>query len=360
MKKNKEITIGIDLGDRKHEVCVFDGQEVLVQKSISNTRESFFELNKKYPGSRIVIEAGTHSPWISHQLKKHGHDVVVANPRNVKLISNSDRKCDKKDAKLLARLGHADVELLSPITHRGPEHQKMLSQLKSRECLVSTRASLINHVRGSVKSLGERIASSSAPCFTKKACRCLSSELLELFCPVFHSIDKLTEEIKKLDKSLENLAKASQACQLMMQIAGVGTITALSFFARIEDPSRFNENREVGAYLGLTPKRDQSGKVDKQLGISKRGDRYLRKLLVSCAQYIMGRFGPDTDLRRFGFKLMGKSNSKAAKKKAVVAVARKLSVLMLRLWKDDSTYDPISNKKLEEDLLSLKTYAPLS
>ena len=269
--KNLDYTIGIDLGDRKHEVCVFDGKEVVEQKSMTNTRDSFSELMGSYPNSRIVIEAGTHSPWISQHLEAAGHNVIVANPRQVQLISVSDRKCDKKDAKLLARLGHADPDLLSPINHRGPEHQKLLSQLKSRDCLVSTRAGLINHVRGSVKSLGERIDTSSAPSFTKQARQCLSAELLEMFTPILNSIDTMTEEIRKLDKSLEAVAKESQACQRMTQIPGVGVITALSLFARVEDPKRFEENREIGAYLGLVPKCDQSGDIDKQLGISKRG-----------------------------------------------------------------------------------------
>ena len=348
--KKQILTIGIDLGDRNHEVCVFDGKEVVEQKSMSNSRECFSELMNRYPNSRIVIEAGTHSPWISQHLEAGGHKVIVANPRQVKLISASDRKCDKKDAKLLARLGHADPDLLSPINHRGPEHQKLLSQLKSRECLVNSRTGLINHVRGSVKSLGERVDGSSAPSFTQKARRCLGAELLEMFEPILISIDTLSEEIKKLDKSLESLAAETKACQRMTQIPGVGPITALSFFARVEDPNRFEKNREVGAYLGLVPRRDQSGKTDKELGISKRGDAYTRKLLVSCSQYIMGSFGPDSDLRRFGLKLIGQTKSKAAKKKSVVAVARKLSVLMLRLWRDDADYEPIRNKQLEDEL----------
>ena len=279
--KNQDYTIGIDLGDRKHEICVFDGKEVIEQKSIINTRGSFSALMSSYPNARIVIEAGTHSPWISQHLQARGHEVVVANPRNVRLISASDRKCDKKDAKLLARLGHADIDLLSPIKHRGADHQKLLSQLKSRECLVGSRTRLINHVRGSVKSLGERIDSSSALSFTKRASQCLSAELLALFSPILKSIDTMSEEIKKLDKHLESFASANPACMRMMQIPGVGPISALSFFSRVEDPSRFEDNREVAAYLGLVPRRDQSGKVDKQLGISKRGDSYTCLLYTS-------------------------------------------------------------------------------
>jgi len=125
----------------------------------------------------------------------------------------------------------------------------------------------------------------------------------------------------------------------MRQIVGIGPITALTFRLTIGDPERFADSRDVGAYLGLVPKRDQSGKLDKQMGISKAGDAYLRRLLVSAAQYVLGPFGKDCDLRKHGLELEGRGG-RGAKKKAVVATARKLAVLMHALWKKDADYKP--------------------
>ena len=133
--------------------------------------------------------------------------------------------------------------------------------------------------------------------------------------------------------------KAYPETLTLREITGVGPVTALAYVLTLEDPTRFNKSRDVGPYLGLTPKRDQSGKTDKALSISKAGNTYLRRLLVGSAHYILGPFGPDCDLRRYGTRIASRGG-KAAKRKAVVAVARKLAVLMHQLWKNKATYDP--------------------
>ena len=154
-------------------------------------------------------------------------------------------------------------------------------------------------------------------------------------------IEQLTKAIRAMDKEVE------QWCQdrypetaLFRQVSGVGPLTALGFTLTLEDPTRFAKRRTVGAYLGLRPRQRDSGGHKPQLRITKAGDRLLRRLLVNASQYILGPFGPDTDLRRFGLRL-AERGGKAAKKRAVVAVARKLSVLLHRLWITSEAYEPI-------------------
>jgi len=154
-------------------------------------------------------------------------------------------------------------------------------------------------------------------------------------------IDELSERIDEYDQVLEHVAeKRYPQTALLTQISGVGTLSAITFVLTIEDPHRFARSRDVGSYLGLRPKQQDSGDRSPQLRITKAGDQYLRKMLVSCAHYIIGPFGPDTDLRRWGLKLCERGG-KNAKKRAVVAVARKLAVLLHRLWVTGEVYQPL-------------------
>jgi len=132
--------------------------------------------------------------------------------------------------------------------------------------------------------------------------------------------------------------------ELLRAIKGVGPITALAFVLILEDPERFSKSRQVGSFIGLTPSRDQSGEIDKQLRITKAGNPLLRRLLVGAAQYILGPFGEACDLRRFGLKLSARGG-KNAKRRAVVAVARKLTVLLYRLWRHGEIYGPLYTAK---------------
>jgi transposase len=153
----------------------------------------------------------------------------------------------------------------------------------------------------------------------------------------------LTARIREFDRQIETLSKDKYPETLRIrQIRGVGPVTALAFVLTIEESSRFKKSRSVGPYLGLVPKRDQSGQTDKQLGITKAGNEYLRTLLVNCAQYMLGHFGEECDLKRFGEKLAARGG-KNARKKAIVAMARKIAVLMHHLWKTGEDYKPLRN-----------------
>jgi transposase len=207
--------------------------------------------------------------------------------------------------------------------------------------LVAVRTKLINCVRGMVKSVGGRLPSASGAYFSTKVRgkvpECIRGALL----PLLDELESLTDRIREYDSQFEELAKTKYPkTELMRQIPGVGMVTSLAFTLTIDDPNRFHRSRDVGSYLGLRPKQSDSGASKPQLSISKAGDHMMRRLLVNCAQYILGHWGPDCDLRRWGVSLMA-HGGKNAKKRAVVAVARKVAVLMHKLWVTGEVYEPI-------------------
>jgi transposase len=206
--------------------------------------------------------------------------------------------------------------------------------------LVKTRSMLVTHTRGLVKTQGYRIESCSAAAFATRLRAQMPEELAGVLSPMARAIEELTVEIRSYEKQIRALLehKYPQSGKLQA-VHGVGPITALAFLLSLEDPSRFQKSRDVGPFLGLVPRRDQSGEVERQLGITKAGNEDLRRLLVGSAHYILGAFGPDCDLRRFGLKL-AEGGGKGAKRRAVVAVARKLAVLLHRLWISQEPYDP--------------------
>src|SRR6202142_2382433 len=335
-----QCVIGLDLGDRSHHVCVMDATGQIVREgSLLNTRPALAKLMAEFPRATIAIEAGTHSPWISRYLTELGATVLVANPRKLHAISRSERKCDRRDAQMLARLARVDPALLHPIQHGSAQAQHDLLGLKLRDSLVRTRVNLINTVRFTLKSLGHGVSNPSSESFHKSIVTAVPADCLPVVAPVLAVLAVITDQIKTLERDLvARSKKAYPVTQRLQQIAGVGPLTALCFVLKIGEPTRFGRSRDVGPYLGLCPRRDQSGGTDKQLRISKCGDGLLRRLLVSAAHYILGPFGPACALRAYGQHLIGTSTRE--KKRAVVAVARKLAVLLLSLWKHGTDYEP--------------------
>lgn len=344
--------LGVDLGDKKHFVCVTDKDGTILEEfSITNTRDSLCELAASHPKAHVAIEVGTHSPWISRLLAAEEMKVTVANARKLRAIYQNDRKCDQLDARMLAKLLRADPDLLSPIQHGSEQAQKDLLAIKVRDSLVRQRVHIIATIRGLLKSVGLRLPATSTGSFHKKAQEVLAKypEYLPAIQPALKSLEHLTAQIKHYDKHIAQAAQQDHpAAAHLQQIPAIGPITSLAFVLSIEDPHRFQDPRDVGAYLGLVPRRDQSGGTDRQLSISKSGNSYLRKLLVQSAQYLLGHFGPDCALRRHGLKLAARGG-RAAKKKAIIAVARKLAVMMIAIWQRGSSYEPFPGQCRRND-----------
>lgn len=335
-------TVGLDLGDRWSRYCVVahDG-ETVEEDRVPTTAAGLEARFGGMAATRIVIEVGGHSPWVSRQLAGYGHEVVVSNARKVRLIYETDRKNDRLDARILARLGRVDVQLLAPIRHRSAEAQADLAAIRSRDALVAARTQLINAARGLVKALGGRLPKTTSGAFARKSVRAIPQPLEAALAPLVESIRTLSEQIRRAERQIGELAKSKYPeTRLLRQVKGVGSLTALTYVLTLEDPYRFPNSRVVGCYLGLRPRQNQSGESHPQLGISKSGNATLRRLLVQCAHYILGPFGSDSSLRRWGLEL-ARRGGKNAKKRAVVAVARKLAVLLHHLWLSGEVYEPL-------------------
>lgn len=335
------VTAGLDIGDRYSHFYVIDADGQYVEDGrIATSPPAVARWCRVLPPARIVIESSTHSPWLSRAVAAAGHEVIVANARRVQLIAQGDAKSDRVDAELLARLGRADPQLLAPVHHRTADTQVALAQLRTRDALVRARTLLVNHVRGSTKAAGGRVPRCSTESFPRQAAAALPAALAAPLTPVLTEITGLTQAIRQADRAVATLvATTYPEAQALTQVAGVGALTALCFVLTLEDPARFPTSRAVGSYLGLRPRRRASSGRDPECHITKAGDVLLRRLLVGSAQYILGPFGPDTDLRRWGLRLAARGRQ-AAKKRAVVAVARKLAVLLHHLWRTQEPYVP--------------------
>ena len=344
-RSKPKMTAGLDLGDKYSLLCLIDTEsgEVVEEGRLRTTPEVLRRRFASERPMRIAIEAGTHSPWATRVLEECGHEVLVANARKLKLIYSNKRKTDEVDAENLARLARVDPKLLYPLKHRSEDSQAHMALIRSREALLSCRTQLVNHVRLAVKSFGGRLPKCPARSFHKKAAAHIPEALWPALGPILETIGSLTERIRDYERHLETISKEHYPeTELLRQVEGIGALTALTFVLTLEDPYRFERSRSVGAYLGLVPARDQSGDRDPQRHISKEGDEMLRRLLVGSAHYILGPFGSDSDLRRHGEKIASRG-AKNSKKRAVVAVARKLSVLLHRLWITAEVYEPLYN-----------------
>src|SRR6202521_4911255 len=339
--KGHKLTIGLDLGDRWSFYCVLNELgEVLQEEKLPTTPDAMKRTFEKLPASRIVLETGTHSPWISRLLAELRHEVIVAHAQKVQLITKSSRKDDRHDARTLARLARIDPELLGPVRHRSAQAQIHLTVIRARAELVSVRTALVNAARGLAKSYGERLRKCGTQQVSRELAAELSVELREVLEPLLQEVESLNERIQEYDQRIEQIARESYPqVELLKQVKGVGTQIALTYVLTLEDPHRFPKSREVGCFLGLRPGRRDSGESQPQMHISKEGDPYLRTMLVQGAHYILGPFGQDSDLRRWGLKLAARGG-KNAKKRAVIAVARKLAVLLHRLWVGGEVYEP--------------------
>ena len=337
-------SIGMDLGDRRSHVCVLDlGGGVLERFVVDSTAPAMEAAFSPRRGTTVVIEAGGHSPWVSRLLAGLGVHVIVANPNQLAAITKSDRKTDRNDAEMLARLGRLDLGLLRPVKHRSAAKQAHLEMLKARDALVRSRTLQVNHVRGALKSFGARAPSCDAGTFATKAAEHVPEALRPAIQPLLAVIALLTKSIGRYDRAIERLCKkVYPETELLRQVQGVGPLTSLAYVLVLGSAERFQSSRQVGSYLGLVPRVSQSGEQDPQCHITKSGNGFMRKLLVQSAHYITGPFAEDSTLRRIGLRMMSTGGARG-KKRAVVAVARRLAVMLHCLWKTGEAYDRLRN-----------------
>jgi transposase len=330
----------MDLGDRWCHYCLLNQDGEVMETGKIRTREKdlrgYFEVHKRM---RVAMECGTHSPWISRLLEGLGHEVIVANTRKIEAITSNESKFDDHDAEQLAIFAHFDPRLLYPIQHRSAERQRDLSLIQARRTLVQARTMIINSARGLVKSMGGRLPKCSSESFEQKAKSAVPANLVGLVTPLLEQVTLLNEQIKNMDHQIEELEKRYPEIIRLRSAPGVGPLVAAAYVLTINGAHSMAHSRQAGAFLGLRPRKKQSGDSDPQCRITKTGNNYLRALLVQSAHHILGRCGPDSALKQWGLKLAA-SGGKRGKKRAVVAVARKLAVILHRMWSSNQNYQP--------------------
>lgn len=338
-KDKPALTVGLDVGDRSSHYCVLNEEgEVVEEGRLQNTERALRRQFEDEPRQRIALECGTHSPWISRLLRSLGHQVLVGNSRKLPAVTASQSKNDRNDAELLARLAASDPKLLSPLRHRSLERQQDLNLIQARATLVRARTMIVNALRGLVKSQGARLPACSTASFPGRAMAAIPPALAAVATPLLQQIALLNEQIEVMDRQIEELTEKYPEVRVLRTAPGVGPVVAAAYVLTLDRPDGAS-NRSAGAFLGLRPGQSQSGESDPQRRISKTGDTYLRYLLVQSAHYILGRFGPDSALRRWGLKL-AQSGGKRGKKRAIVAVARKLAVLLHSMWRSGQSFQP--------------------
>jgi transposase len=328
---------GIDLHAKASEVAVLDDNGEVSERARIPTTEA--ALRRWFGGRQamvICLEAGGLSAWAQRILRTLGHEVVVANPQRVRLIAEATLKNDAVDAVTLARLVRADRKLLSPIVHRSAETQRQRAVLRVRRTLVNARTSCLNASRGVLRSFGHRTPGRKAERLAGSlVSKNIPAELVEVVAPLVQLALELDERIDALDEQVEAMGQAHPAVALLRTIPGVGPLVSLSYVLCIEDPSRFRRSRDVGGYLGLRPTMRSSANTVRFGGITHQGDVEMRRLMVQAA-YGLLRSRADSDLKQWATELIGR----IGKKKAVVALARKLAVLMHTMWLRGETFRP--------------------
>lgn len=347
-------TIGADVSDRTTKICVMTKAEggerrIVVETTCATTKAGFEEALSKFDRSwPVVFETGTHCRWMDRLFKEMGFKTIVGNPGKIPSITKSNTKNDRNDARELARLAIADPAMLHPVFLRDEVYQQMLRFHHARNVLLSQRTQTINQIRGFAKSMGYRIECSSTEKFHELSKADWPRELEECAWPLMGVLKTVNLKIKAYDRLIERLAERPEFKPMVERVRvvyGVGVIGSTVFVAAIGGrPDRFDHTRDIGAYLGMIPKQDQSGDDDKQLHITHAGADIVRATLVECAGVVMMSNAKDTDLKLKGLRIAMHGGG-IAKKKAKVAVARALAVTMLALLKDpEREYVPLSEE----------------
>ena len=326
---------GIDLHQSYSEICIVGGSgEVEERLRVRTSRPALTRVFGNRERMQVVMEAGGSSPWVSRLVEGLGHEVIVCSPRRVRLIAESKLKNDAIDAEILARLVRMDPDFLRPIRHRSESAQRLRCQVQVRRALVEARTKWINTVRGMLRGFGYRVAGTVPGTFVERVDRAeLPDELREVIAPLLEQLDIVSGEIERCDEALTRLAASIPAVRHLQQVPGVGPIVALYYVLTIDDPHRFRRSRDVAAFFGLRPSMRSSGGVCQHGRITKQGDPEMRRLLVQAAHvHLLTR--RDTALKKWALEI----EKRRGKGKRSVALARKLAVVMHRMWVTGEDY----------------------
>jgi transposase len=330
---------GLDLGKKSSHFCVMnEKKEILLEGKVSNRADKLFEVFGHLEPMRIVIEASSKAFWIADVLQQIGHSPVVTDPGRTKAIGAAKIKHDKLDARVLAMLCVAD--LLVEVD-RPTETQRLARMpVVARDGLVRCRTILINQVRSMLDSEGIIVKQCGTDVFVDRVVDRwdeLPTEMGEAIESVLNAIHALTEEIKACDKKLKETIAEDEEAKLLMTAPGVGPIVAACFLMAIRDPARFDSGRQAGAYLGLVPSLYQSGNTHRRGRITKHGNKQARWALSVAANVLLGpNIKQRSALREWGLSLV----KRIGRKKAVIAVSRKLASVLWSMLRNKTAFEP--------------------
>lgn len=330
--------IGLDVSLKETAVSIRRaGKRIWRGKCLSDPALLAELIRKRAPDAeRVVFETGPLSVWFYHELTGHGVPAICIDARHAKAaLDMAPNKTDANDADGLAHL--AEVGFFREVRVKGYDSMLLRTLVAGRSKLVRVTTDLSNQIRGLMKTFGLVVPRGQGGVFEKNVHRLLEGEdaLARIIIPLLEAWRAMRTKAADLGRQLTTAARHSEACQLLMSIPGVGVVTATTFTTAIEDPTNFAKSRSVGAWIGLTTRRYQSGEVDYDGHISRRGDGNLRALLYEAATVILTRTYADSDLRTWGLKL----REKLGFKRAAVAVARKLAVIMHAMLKSGEMFN---------------------
>ena len=336
--------VGLDVSQKKTAICVVnEAGEKVCQADVDSSPVAIrgFLVAKGYKDAKIGMETGPLAVWLYHSLKAGELDVDCIHAQHVHAaLSMQLNKTDRNDALGIARLVRSGWYRPTHVKSLDCHHQRLM--MTAREKLIQIRVTITNQIRGLLKTFGVILPPGKNSVFKRSILE--SEPTIDAVKPVVLMLldtwTHITAQIRQLDKLLTQQAKKDPVCQLLTSIPGVGVLTAMSFRTAVDDPSRFKSVSDVGAFLGLTPKKYQSGEVDRNGGISKHGSRQTRSLLYEAASCLLSRYGKETTLAKWANSL----RQRMGYKKAVVALARKLSSLMLSMWKSGEFYNDDQGK----------------
>jgi transposase len=329
---------GLDISMDETHVCVVDRDGAVVYECKSaSTAEAIADTLSRAPScSRIVFETGRMAPILFHRLSQLGLPVVCVESRQAyqALKALATHKTDRNDARGLAHLGRTGF--FKPVHVKSLSAHAVRSLIIARKKLVGQRVTLENQIRGLAIVFGVRLPRALTAAFIDRALTAsegvagLSAAMRGLIA----ARTAVITAVAAIDADIRRITTASEACRRLMAIPGVGQLTALAFVAAIDDPSRIRRSRDVGAYLGLVPKRYQSGEVNYVGGISKCGDRRVRTLLYEAANVMLTRYKGQLKLKDWAFAIARRSSMR----KARIALARRLAIIMHAMLRDGTEF----------------------
>ena len=334
-----EVYVGLDVSDKSTHLCVVDGSGAIMWSGACATDPEVIAKTLKVRArgvQRVILETGPLSAFLYHGLVERDVPVTCVCARHAKgVLSARVNKSDPHDAEGLAQMARTGwfkaVRIKAEATHMER------ARLKIREQLIAARQAIAGQLRGLLKLFGLRLGQVTTPGKRRERLRMLFAqkpELEPILAPLIESLEALEVQIARSSKELAAQAAADPVTARLMTVPGVGPITALVFKSSIEDPERFSRGEDAGAFAGLAPRRNPSGERDYKGRISRAGDPMLRKALYEAANVLLGRVKRPCALRDWGMKLAETKGPKRAR----VAVARKLAVLLHRLWRSETDF----------------------